>query len=325
MSGLTGLTATVASLKASASSARLISKSADDDNDETELARVRNVIISEQMNPKISSLKHDPSLMSSAVMKSIEFGHMLNSGVVGRRGSETEGALNLKTVFEAKKLGTKARRKVQNITEGHCRVRTVTGTVSYGGYDRLKARSKKDPIGGKANKMGHFTPQHQPFRPIGGDMAMLKRKKKLEPDPIEDFFEAKKLRNLTDLERMQQGDPVPLNAREGFPIDLDSHDERLLRIRPADSDETLTGRDATPRSLIVQISNIRGGTPDLMMTPDRLVEVWGIPRKEKCVWRTKDVLVVTPDDKNYTKGTYYVRITTGIEASAFNLVVVLAR
>ena len=154
------------------------------------IARMRQVEAAESKNPKILELRKDKMLATSGLFKSLEDANAIENGVFGkasatgagsrsRRGSTVEDGgqnLNIKTMFEAKKLGTKARRKVQAHTSGAAKVRTKMGAVSYGGFESSKNHGKerkreKDEGGG----VGHFTPKNQAYRPVGGDMRAFKK------------------------------------------------------------------------------------------------------------------------------------------------------
>jgi hypothetical protein len=162
---------------------------ANDDEAGGVIARMRQVEAAESKNPKIVELRKDNMLATSGLFKSLEDANAIENGLFGkasatgagsrsRRGSSVEDGqnLNMKTMFEAKKLGTKARRKVQAHTSGAAKVRTKMGAVSYGGFESSKNHGKerkreKD----EGRGVGHFTPKNQAYRPVGGDMRAFKK------------------------------------------------------------------------------------------------------------------------------------------------------
>lgn len=336
-----------------------------DDDEASMQARRKRVELAELLNPAILELKKDKILGMNAILKSLEDANAIADGSLGVgsrngwRDSEGGGSLNLKTVFEAKKLGLKARRKVQNLITGVCKVRTKTGIVSMVGHDLSKNHGKERAQEQQTGTgVGHFTPKNVPFRPIGGDIATLSRVKvKYDNKETADFFAARFDKQPSERDRMQESDVVPLNSLHGYRVALESHGEILLQIKMSECNEKMLGRNTVPRSLIIRINENQGGIPDIMVTPDSLMELWGLPKKDKCVWKTKDVLLITPFDEvcepacptnfhtasraasakettaslqpphpehcfcvqMYTPGVYYLRITTGIEACDFNL------
>jgi hypothetical protein len=40
----------------------------------------------------------------------------------------------------------------------------------------------------------------------------------------------------------------------------------------------------------------------MLIVPDILIDTLGLPRKEKCIWKTKDRVIIAPDHPAYTTG-----------------------
>ena len=268
------------------------------------MSRVLWVQDAEDANARIAALKRDPMYQTSAMMKAMDFANGLDpSGQIRRSSIEMNTSVLTGASF-AKKAGLKVRRLAEYHSDLHTRSRTPTGAITGVMYDaakrRLRIRKEIMDSGVIGGGEGHFTPQNQAFRPVGGDIVHAEKKKSIrdgtDPDIDQDvFINSREKKPPTDIELMQACTVVPINSQ--LDVELGVYDEELLRIRMTDTDHNLLGRNVIPRSLIIQLSDIEGGTPDLMVSTDRMIQVWGIPRKDKCVWKTKELLVITPQDK----------------------------